>query len=106
VGEEAADFGSVAGEVGGAVGWGVDALPTRTRAFSATQAAWRFDNNERGELCELVEPLRADVRERLSASPVAFVRQHFCNSSSRHGTRCAASPPTRCVSEGERSANV
>ena len=52
---------------------GVGALPSLTRPFAATQAAWRFYNNERVELCELVEPLRAYVREQLLASPVAFV---------------------------------
>src|SRR6185437_5741462 len=37
---------------------GVRSLPTIQSSFSATQAAWRFLNNERVELSALVEPLR------------------------------------------------
>ena len=52
---------------------GVGALPGATRAVSAVQAAWRFYNNERVELRELVVPLRELARERLVASSAAFV---------------------------------
>jgi hypothetical protein len=52
---------------------GVGALPSTAQAFAATQAAWRFYNNERVELSELVVPLRNYVRERVAASTAPFV---------------------------------
>jgi hypothetical protein len=52
---------------------GVGALPSTTRAFAATQAAWRFYHNERVELRELVAPLRDYVREQTSESAMPFV---------------------------------
>ncbi|MCE9554486.1 MAG: transposase [Planctomycetes bacterium] len=52
---------------------GVGSLPSSTQAFAATQAAWRFYNNDRISLAELVEPLRNYVREQLAASPTPFV---------------------------------
>lgn len=36
-------------------------------------AAWRFYNNARVEMCELVEPLRAYARQQLAASPAGVV---------------------------------
>jgi hypothetical protein len=52
---------------------GVGSLPSTRRAFAATQAAWRFYNNERILLAELVGPLRDYARERLALSNAAFV---------------------------------
>jgi hypothetical protein len=52
---------------------GVGSLPSTTQAFAATQAAWRFYNNERVTLPELIEPLRDYVREQLAASHAPFV---------------------------------
>ena len=52
---------------------GVGVLPSPTQAFAATQAAWRFYNNERVTLAELVEPLREYVRERVASSSAPFV---------------------------------
>lgn len=52
---------------------GVGSLPSATQAFAATQAAWRFYNNERVTLPELIEPLRDYVREQVGASRAPFV---------------------------------
>lgn len=52
---------------------GVGVLPSSTQALAATQAAWRFYNNERVTLAELVEPLREYARERVAESAAAFV---------------------------------
>ena len=52
---------------------GVGSLPSASQAFAATQAAWRFYNNERVTLPELIEPLRDYVREQVAASPAPFV---------------------------------
>ncbi len=52
---------------------GVGSLPSTTQAFAATQAAWRFYNNERVTLPELIEPLRDYVREHLAISHSPFV---------------------------------
>jgi hypothetical protein len=52
---------------------GAGGLPSPTGAFAATQAAWRFYNNKRVTLPELVEPLRAHVREQLTESAAEFV---------------------------------
>jgi hypothetical protein len=43
---------------------GVASLPSASKAFSATQATWRFLSNERVELLALVEPLREVGRSR------------------------------------------
>lgn len=52
---------------------GVGSLPSTKQALSATQAAWRFYNNERVTLPELIAPLRDYVREQVAASPATFV---------------------------------
>ncbi len=52
---------------------GVKALPNATQAFAATQAAWRFFNNERVELSELIVPLRDYAREQIIQSDAPFV---------------------------------
>lgn len=52
---------------------GVGVLPSSTQALAATQAAWRFYNNERVTLAELVEPLRDYARERVALSSAPFV---------------------------------
>lgn len=52
---------------------GVASLPDKGQAFAATQAAWRFHNNERVTLPALVEPLRAVGRDRATATRSPFL---------------------------------
>ena len=52
---------------------GVGALPSTARPLAATQAAWRFYNNERVTLAELVVPLRDYARARTAESNSPFV---------------------------------
>jgi hypothetical protein len=52
---------------------GIAALPGVGRAFSETQALWRFVNNERVRLPALVEPLRQAAQEQLRQHPSGFV---------------------------------
>jgi hypothetical protein len=52
---------------------GVGSLPSTKQAFAATQAAWRFYNNERVTLRELIEPLRGYVREQAATSSAPFL---------------------------------
>lgn len=52
---------------------GVASLPSTRSAFAATQAAWRFFNNERVSFPALVEPLRAAGRSSVSDSQAPFV---------------------------------
>jgi Transposase DDE domain len=52
---------------------GVASLPSTTSAFAATQAAWRFLNNERVRLPALVAPLRAVGRQRAEATQAPFL---------------------------------
>jgi hypothetical protein len=52
---------------------GPSLLPGNAKAIAATQAAWRFFNNERVGLTALVEPLRHAGREACQQSPSAFV---------------------------------
>jgi hypothetical protein len=52
---------------------GVASLPGAGSAFAATQAAWRFLNNERVSFPALVEPLRAAGREGVAESRAKFV---------------------------------
>jgi hypothetical protein len=52
---------------------GVASLPSAGSAFAATQAAWRFFNNPRVKLPELVEPLREEGRKQANASCAPFV---------------------------------
>jgi hypothetical protein len=47
---------------------GVASLPDKGQAFAATQAAWRFHNNEHVTLTALAEPLRAVGRDRLATT--------------------------------------
>jgi hypothetical protein len=51
---------------------GVASLPSIASALAATQAAWRFFNNDRVTLCALAEPLRAVGRDRLAATQAPF----------------------------------
>jgi hypothetical protein len=44
-----------------------------SKAFAATQAAWRFYNNDRITLAELIQPLRDYARKQVAISKVAFV---------------------------------
>jgi Transposase DDE domain/Transposase DNA-binding len=52
---------------------GVGSLPSTASPFAATQAAYRFYNNERITLAELVVPLRDYARGRIAESSMAFV---------------------------------
>lgn len=52
---------------------GPSLLPGNAQATAATQAAWRFLNNERVGLAALVEPLRHAGREACRQSPSDFV---------------------------------
>ena len=51
---------------------GVAALPSAGTAFAATQAAWRFLNNDRARLPALAVPLREVGRTRLNATSAEF----------------------------------
>lgn len=51
---------------------GMAALPNAGTAFAATQAAWRFLNNERARLPALVEPLREAGRCRGNGTSAEF----------------------------------
>jgi hypothetical protein len=51
---------------------GVASLPSIASAFAATQAAWRFHNNDRVTLPALIEPLRAVGRDRLATAKMPF----------------------------------
>jgi DDE family transposase len=51
---------------------GVASLPSSSAAFAATQASWRFLNNDRISLSALVEPMRAVGRERLAKTKMPF----------------------------------
>jgi hypothetical protein len=52
---------------------GVGILPSSKQSFAATQGAWRFYNNERVTLAELVEPLRDHARKQVAVSRAEFV---------------------------------
>ena len=52
---------------------GVGGLPDSSTAFAATQAAWRFYNNERIELKELIVPLRDYARTKIGSLQAPFV---------------------------------
>lgn len=52
---------------------GPSLLPAMGKAASATQAAWRFLNNERVEMAALAEPLRQAGRDAAAESPAEFV---------------------------------
>lgn len=51
---------------------GVASLPDTNKAFAATQAAWRFHNNDRVGLPALAEPLRAVGRDRAETTTSSF----------------------------------
>jgi hypothetical protein len=51
---------------------GVVSLPSAGSAFAATQAAWRFHNNERVTFEALVEPLRDAARQQLATNKAKF----------------------------------
>lgn len=52
---------------------GVASMPDKGKAFAATQAAWRFNNNERVTLPSLAEPLRAVGRDRAATATSPFL---------------------------------
>ena len=52
---------------------GAGGLPSTAKAFAATQAAWRFYNNERVELPELIVPLRDYARQQVAQSQAPFL---------------------------------
>jgi hypothetical protein len=51
---------------------GVASLPSAGSSFAATQGAWRFLNNERVTLPDLIEPLREAGRSQLAGSQADF----------------------------------
>jgi len=51
---------------------GMSALPDVNSAFAATQGAWRFLNNDRVTLLDLIEPLRKIALERSNAGAIGF----------------------------------
>lgn len=52
---------------------GLHSLPGAASAFAATQAAWRFFNNPRIRLAQLVEPLRDAGRQAAAASTASHL---------------------------------
>ena len=64
------DLQLVAGQMNAAqqVAAGIKALPGPSRAFAATQGAWRFFANPRVTLPKLVEPVRSLAREAVAKS--------------------------------------
>ncbi len=52
---------------------GTASLPSGVSSFAETMAAWRFYNNPRIELAELVEPLREYARRQLAQTTPAVV---------------------------------
>ena len=52
---------------------GPSLLPGQTKSAAATQAAWRFFNNDRVGLAALAEPLRQAGRDAAAESPSDFV---------------------------------
>ena len=59
---------------------GVASLPDKGKALAATQATWRFLNNNRVSLSTLIEPPRTLGRERVAAttSPFAMLVHDWC----------------------------
>ena len=45
---------------------GSSSLPSEVSSFAETMAAWRFYNNARIEMSELIEPLREYARRQLA----------------------------------------
>ena len=52
---------------------GSASLPSGVSSFAETMAAWRFFNNSRIEMAELIEPLREYARRQLAATECPFV---------------------------------
>ena len=52
---------------------GSSSLPSGVSSFAETMAAWRFYNNARVEMSELIEPLREYARRQLAATNAAVV---------------------------------
>ena len=68
---------------------GVASLPSTSQAFAATQATWRFLNNERVGMPDLVEPLREVGRSRVGKlkSRFALLVHDWCKLSFAYGKR-------------------
>ena len=68
---------------------GVASLPGTSEAFAATQATWRFLNNERIGMPDLVEPLREVGRSRVRElkSRFALLVHDWCKLSFTYGKR-------------------
>jgi hypothetical protein len=68
---------------------GVASLPSTSQSFAATQATWRFLNNERVGMPDLVEPPREVGRSRVreSKSRFALLVHDWCKLSFTHGKR-------------------
>lgn len=68
---------------------GIRSLPTIRSSFAATQAGWRFLNNERVGLPALVEPLRKAGFSGAQRSPVDFVMlvHDWCKLSFNHSQK-------------------
>jgi len=68
---------------------GVASLPSTSEAFAATQATWRFLNNERVGMPELIEPPRAVGRGRVRElkSRFALLVHDWCKLSFTYGKR-------------------
>jgi hypothetical protein len=68
---------------------GIASLPGVGSAWTCTQAAWRFLNNDRVKLSALIEPLREEGRERANASSAAFaiLAHDWCKLTYRHPDR-------------------
>jgi hypothetical protein len=52
---------------------GPSLLPGQNKSAAATQAAWRFFNNDRVEMAALADPIRQAGRDAAAASPADFV---------------------------------
>ncbi len=68
---------------------GVASLPSISQAFAATQATWRFLNNERVGMTDLVEPLREVGRSRVGElkSRFALLVHDWCKLTFTYGKR-------------------
>jgi hypothetical protein len=68
---------------------GVASLPSITSSFAATQGAWRFLNNDRVGLPDLVEPLRDMAREHAMQlqSRFAMLVHDWCKLTYKHPKR-------------------
>ena len=68
---------------------GVASLPSTSEAFAATQATWRFLNNERVGMPELIEPPREVGRGRVRElkSRFALLVHDWCKLSFTYGKR-------------------